>query len=279
MGRAVRISIATVALCAGVGQAVGQNASSRPEFEVASVKPSPPPEGRRDLAIIRGTEQMQNFMPARIPIKGRTVSLQKRSLAQLVALAYRAPMSEVVAPGWASDARFDIEAKLPEGESADSANEMLRALLEDRFGLRAHRETRMTGGHALVVAKDGPRLAAATPAGPMPDEDEMKARMQKNMAAARGRGGSYSWWSSKSATMAQVAQAVAGMIHGRVVDETGLSGKCSVRLEVPGPETPDEPVEYRVAQALGKVGLKLESRKTAVEFVVVDSAARAPVEN
>ena len=41
----------------------------------------------------------------------------------------------------------------------------------------------------------------------------------------------------------------------------------------------DETVEYRMAQALAKLGLKLESRKATVTLLVVDAASKTPTEN
>jgi len=37
-------------------------------------------------------------------------------------------------------------------------NGMLQSLLEERFGLKAHRTPKSGRGFALIVARDGPRL-------------------------------------------------------------------------------------------------------------------------
>lgn len=260
--------------------ALAQTAPARPQFEVASVKPSPAPDGPLAQAMIRAQEASQGSMPPGfLPMKGDTVTLRNRSLRQLISSAHRVAMNNVSGPGWISELRFDIEAKVPAGAPAGTAHEMLQALLEERFALRTHRETRTVTGYALVVAKDGPRLAPPTEPAAQPSPEERKRQMDKLMEQARQRGGSFSTWGSNSATAAQIAEAVSRMIHAPVTDQTGLEGKYSVTVEVPPAESPDDPMEHRVAQAVAKLGLKLESRKTTVSVLVVDSASKTPTEN
>ncbi len=73
---------------------------------------------------------------------------------------------------WAATERFDIAAKAaadvpptPIGKTSPEAL-MLRSLLEDRFRLSAHRETRDLPIYALVLARadgrPGPRLRPTT---------------------------------------------------------------------------------------------------------------------
>lgn len=47
---------------------------------------------------------------------------------------------------------------------------MLQSLLEERFGLKVHRETQTKQGFALVVDKNGPKLKPAE-ASPVPAQD------------------------------------------------------------------------------------------------------------
>jgi uncharacterized protein (TIGR03435 family) len=60
----------------------------------------------------------------------------------------------------AADAlRFDVQAKPRENSQPQERRAMLRALLEDRFKLRVHREMRQMPVYALTVAQPG-RLGA-----------------------------------------------------------------------------------------------------------------------
>ena len=88
-----------------------------------------------------------------------------------------------------------------------------------------------------------------------------------------------SWWQSNSATSAQIAASVSRMTKAPVTDETRLDGKYDVRLEVPMPESPEDSMEYRVARALTKLGLKLDARKISIETIVVDAATKMPTDN
>ena len=78
--------------------------------------------------------------------------------------------------------------------------------------------------------------------------------MKKSGVLQRG----FSSWGSSQATSAQIAESVGRMIKAAVVDETGLTGKYDVRIELLAGETPDETPEYRMTLALAKLGLKLE---------------------
>jgi uncharacterized protein (TIGR03435 family) len=55
---------------------------------------------------------------------------------------------------------------------------MLQSLLEERFGLKVHRETKTRQGFALMVGKNGPKLK---PAQPPPDPQKRMADFQKRM--------------------------------------------------------------------------------------------------
>jgi uncharacterized protein (TIGR03435 family) len=247
------------------------------DFEVASIKPSSDADGLL-AADGRAAEIEQNSLPlGYLHVSGTTVALRNRSFRQLVATAYRVRISEVTGPAWISEVWFDIDAKLPPGAAPGAAPDMLRSLLAQRFGLRAHRETRSASGYALVVAKDGPRLTPASSQPPTAEErvrriDAMRAEMKK-------RGGASAVWNPPDGTTAQIAVEISNWLHAPVADETKLSGKYDVLLMVPPPEAADDSLQYRVSQALAKLGLKIEGRKVSVDAVIVDRASRVPTGN
>lgn len=63
-------------------------------------------------------------------------------------------------PDWVDSDRFDIQAQAAGQLSVDDMSLAVRAMLEDRFQLKAHRETREVGIYNLVVAKVGPKMKA-----------------------------------------------------------------------------------------------------------------------
>ena len=91
-------------------------------------------------------------------------------LKNLIQSAYRVKSYQVSGPAWLDSERFEIIAKLPEGASQEQVPEMLQKLLQERFGLKLHRETKELPIYALVVGKNGPKLeeVADAPGGPGP---------------------------------------------------------------------------------------------------------------
>ena len=271
----------------------GQTPPARPQFEVASVKPAPNDEtaGRisRMLDMLRDVRR-----PGMIPMDdpGR-VRLENWALLDLIAAAYSVRATQVSGPAWLSGQRFDIEAKAPAGAPKEELNAMLQSLLEERFGLKVHRDTRTELGFALTVGKNGPKLKPAEPP-PAPGqeltEEEQKAknqqqaqalmeamqkRMQENRESGTPRVG-LSRANFPSITTEQLALQLVRFAGAPVVDETGLTGKYSVTVEtwknadVPGGD---------VFDAVEKLGLKLQARKVTVETVVVDQVSKTPTAN
>ncbi len=273
---------------------LGQVPPARPQFEVASVKPAASHEtGIGRVPMMR--EVMRNGrLPGAIPMKdpGR-ISLEDWALVDLIAAAYSVLASQVSGPAWISDQGFDIEAKMPDGARKEDLNAMLQSLLEERFGLKAHRDTQTKQGFALVVGKNGPKLKPAEPppvAEPGLTDDEQKAKQQqqaqanlaalmKRMQESRENGtplGGFNRASWTSTTTEELAKRLVRFAEAPVVNETGLTGKYSVTIEtwknadVPG---------GTVFDAVEKLGLKLEPRKVALETVVVDQVSKTPTAN
>jgi uncharacterized protein (TIGR03435 family) len=271
-----------------------QTPPARPRFEVASVKPAADDEtGGGRIPMMR--EMMRNVRPlGTIPMTdpGR-IRLENWALLDLIAAAYRVRATQVSGPAWLSDQSFDIEAKVPDGTPKEELNAMLQSLLEERFGIKVHRDTHTAQGFALTVGKNGPKLKPAEPPltlEPGLTEEERKAKskeqMQTGMAAMMKRiqedrdsgtplgGLNTARW--PSITTEELASRLVRFAEAPVVDQTGLTGKYSVTIEtwknadVPG---------GTVFDAVEKLGLKLEPRKVTVETVVVDQVSKTPTAN
>ena len=262
-----------------------QTPPARPQFEVASVKPAGGlnPKLRE---IMRST-----WRPGMIPMDdpGR-VRLENWALLDLVAAAYRVRAIQVSGPDWLSDQGFDIEAKVPDGTPKEELNAMLQSLLEERFGLKVHRDTRTGQGFALVVGKNGPKLKPAEPP-PAPaqglTEEEQRAKVQQarigalqtRMQENRENGTplvGFSRANFPSITTEELASQLVRFAEAPVADETGLTGKYSATIEIW--KNSDVP-GGTVFDAVEKLGLKLEARKVTVETVVVDQVSKTPTAN
>jgi uncharacterized protein (TIGR03435 family) len=80
-------------------------------------------------------------------------------------MSYRIPESQLIGgPDWIGTLRFDIEAKAADGVQTHDPEQnlsLIRSLLQDRFRLKAHRETREGAVFSLVVGKNGSKLKEA----------------------------------------------------------------------------------------------------------------------
>jgi uncharacterized protein (TIGR03435 family) len=75
------------------------------------------------------------------------------TLLDLIAIAYGFTADKILeGPNWLELDRFDVIAKLPAGAMADDQKAMLQSLLEDRFNLVAHQETKPLPSWVLTAA-------------------------------------------------------------------------------------------------------------------------------
>jgi uncharacterized protein (TIGR03435 family) len=127
---------------------------AKPSFEVVSIKPSPP-----DLMIRGGGPRGDRF------------AMSGASLRMLIGIAYQpnsgqpGPQIQIIGgPGWLDSDRYEIQAKADCSAGPISRQDMqlmVQSMLEDRFQLKAHFETRELPIYNLVVGRDGPKLKAS----------------------------------------------------------------------------------------------------------------------
>jgi len=144
----------------------------KPEFEVASVRPNAAPTDRLSLSSPPG-----RFMMSGLPLQ------------LVLSVAFRPQNNQIEgAPDWVRTERFDINAKMPDGAPQDQLPYMLQSLLEDRFQLKWHTETREIDIYALVIAREDGQTPKLVPS-EIDCRPILEAR-QKALAEARDRGGS-----------------------------------------------------------------------------------------
>ena len=238
---ALLFALVTPTLCIG---------QSRPSFEVASIRPSNAPVNEGNWSI---------------PGTGR-FNAHNLTLARLIALAYGVDDNQIAnKPPWLELDRFDIAAK-PFGNiplSREELKPLLQSLLEERFHLAIHTETRLMPGYILTVAKGGPKLQ------PTKGSKFPGFRVNVNDKELNG----LNWSMPYLATMLQHPA-------GRpVLDKTGLSGSYDLKLDF-SPDPSADSVLPSIFTALQEtLGLKLEPQKIPVEVLVIDHADRTPAEN
>ena len=262
-----------VAFCAAV--TLGLRAQSQTEekdpltFDVASVKPSAP--GGRG-GIIRQ-------MPGGLTYHGEGVQLRVA-----MTVAYTVTDRQISGgPSWMNTDRFDIEAKAARPRTPDELHVMLQHLLEERFHLKVRRETREEPVWALVVDKGGSKMPAHDPG----DLDHPPMGLQ----VVRGSDGSLcGGLAGHNVTMEYLAFTLSRNTDRTVIDRTGLPARYDLNLQflpdAARTAAPDgggapaiSPDCADLPSALPKqLGLRLESAKGPVQFLVVEHAEK-PTEN
>jgi len=165
------------------------------------------------------------------------------------------------------NARFDIVAKIlppaagPPPEQPDSDMQArIILLLQDRFHLKAHLESRTRPVYDLVVAKGGPKLTLA--------QDEIKNSSwningESNLKVLVG----------KTTRMSDLAAVLGDQVHRKVIDKTGLAGHADMTLKWSDDVAVEQsdPNLISIFTALEEqLGLKLVSSKGPVDTLVID---------
>ena len=195
-------------------------------------------------------------------------------------------------PDWMHSERFDIDAR-SDGQPSllMMQGPMMQAVLEDRFQLKIHRETRSGPVYELALSKGSPKLkplpeGSCTPVAlgrPLPElaADQRRCRNLVNpRGAVEFEGGTLSMFVG-----------LLGMILDRpVIDKTGIPGSFAIHLvfspdDFPAPrpatadpgapaavKTPDAPGIFQAIQE--QLGLKLASAKGPVDVLVIDHIER-----
>jgi uncharacterized protein (TIGR03435 family) len=242
----------------------------RQTFEVASVKPN------------KSTET-GGFIQRR---PGGNFSVGNQTLLSLIRFAYGIQGYQLVgAPDWVASQRFDIVAKaatdLPRAPVGTPSPEalMLRSLLEDRFKLAAHQETRDMPIYALVVARSDGRLGPRIRRPTSDYCEQLRTGAGKPGAAPSvptdpicGIRGNNSQLTVGAFPISEFARFLAGEVRRIVVDHTGLTGMWDFDLQWSSPDTPNpDPDRPSIFTALEEqLGLKLESTTGPVEVLVID---------
>ncbi len=174
-------------------------------------------------------------------------------------------------PAWASDP-FTIEGKA-DGEPTGVVmrGSMLRAVLEDRFKLKMHLETRAVPTEELVVANGGPKLTPLEPGTCVPYD--WSGFPQKPLQPGQERCLMHSGRDSANNSVLTVPGATLDDLAGfftsserLVVNKTGLRGYFTFRLVYRG---------WDLGGALkDQLGLELRPAKGTREFFVVDHVER-----
>jgi uncharacterized protein (TIGR03435 family) len=202
-------------------------------------------------------------------LPGGRMTATNITVRELVRLAYGVKDYQIEhAPAWMDTERFDIAAAGAAIRKVNLEDERarMRALLEERFQLKSHRETRQGRVYLLTIGKGGPKLT--------PHNDGTGTRTRKGCGHLAG----------SRVTVDVIATILSRETERDVVNRTGLAGKFDFALDWtpdtrPCPADDDAPVRPSFYTAVQQqLGLKLEAAKAPVEVLVIDRLER-PGEN
>lgn len=302
MRGAMAKTVLAVLVC---GTAYGQATDTSLQFEVASVKPTPPRKEGEPYGTVGCRGGPGSKDPSRYICTRSTVSLMALQAYGLKIYQLRPPYSQ--------DAiGYNVEAKVPPGATAEQVKVMLQNLLTERFKMAFHYEKTETPGYALVVAKSGLKMAeSATEPRPAPADGTPPAARgpvkdadgfvyipppRDSMAVSTENG--LRRWVGNTVPMDRLATLLGTLVGRPVINSTGLTGKYDFSLTFSvdtlgggglaaappsasdGAQVPPADGGVTVFAASEKqLGLRLEARKIPFDAFVIDHVDKTPVEN
>lgn len=247
------LSVCALACAPQAGtQAETQAAAAKPaKFEVASIR------------MIRDKDVVPLMGSPFSPPGAGLFTMHEVSLAIAIEWAFQLHTNQLSgAPDWLDQQCYEISAK-PEGDvglSYDQLRPLVQRLLQDRFHLKYHRETKNTKGYALTIAKGGPRL----------------------IPAKGGADHGYLFSGQIDETNRSVgtlAAMIGFVLHQPVVDETGLKGNYDIKLKYAPMDSADSDLPSIFTAVEEQLGLKLQKQSVPVDMFVIDHIDKVPTEN
>lgn len=228
--------------------------SGLPKFEVASVRLM------ADRDKLPQAQQMYSMTPSGAAL----FTVRNVTLTNLIYFAFNLGNINQITekPTWFDSTYYEISAR-PGGDAGHSYAELqplLQQLLQERFHLSYHLETKSFKGYALVVAKRGARLTPTN--GAAPHAYLMRTRFDASNEPLK----TIAWMLSRT-------------LGERVVDQTKLQGNYDIKLSFAPIDGTDSSLPSIFTALDEQLGLKLLREKVPVEMFVVDHVDREPTEN
>ncbi len=237
---------------------------AKPEFEVATIKPSKPEER---FSLLLNRSGMLNTTGT--------------SVIDLLKFAYDLHPRQITGgPSWLESDKFDVSGK-PDKPGIPTVNQlktMIQKLLADRFSLTFHREQKELSVYAITVAKTGLKIT----------------KEETNPIPIPGFGGPpRTGFNVRNATIKEFADVMqAQFMDQPVVDQTGLgsqrynfvlkwtpdptqralAGGADPNNAAPVPDADAPPDLYTAIQQ--QLGLRLQNTKAPVDVLVIDKVEK-----
>ena len=210
-------------------------------------------------------------------------------VAQIVTLAWEAPMGLKGLPKWTSEEAIDLEAKWPAGTPPAQVTEMWRALFAERMKLEAHHELVDDPSFALTLARPDGRLGKGLTRSTL-DCDAVAAETRAGRRRPDLPNGAppCRMWNDNNTilaggiTMAGLVPLLTQIAGRQVVDRTWLDGRWEFVLHYSREERdPNAPLGLYpsiFSTLQSELGLKLVAFVGKNKLLVIDHIER-PTEN
>jgi bla regulator protein blaR1 len=254
---------------AAIAPQSGASSAALPAYEVSVVNPSKSDQGNSMLRFTPDGIRITN-VPLHMLLREALGTEDDRIFGE---------------PGWVKSDKFDIEAKVAPDDAPklkdlkfEQRQQMLVPLLEERFGLKFHHETRDLPVYDLVIAKGGVKMTPSKP------EDPQGQGRHTLMSSRKGK------LEAQGIATSVLAHLLSAQLGRTVIDKTGLTGNYDYTLEW----TPDDEAAAMARPADGgstesgnnpspaapgpslftalqeQLGLKLEASKGPADVIVID---------
>jgi uncharacterized protein (TIGR03435 family) len=242
-------------------------AASQPEFEVVSIKPTPPGPTLVNALL--------TYPGGRIEAKGATVEY-------LLMEAFSLQDFQIAGvPAWTKQTRFDIQAKPPDAIAAkykdvpspksppsDEQRRMLQNMLIERFQLKTH--IAQGTGPVFLLAKSGRPLRLQPPKDP--NAFHWAGGVDDGLPDGDGIRGI-------NISMPELSVRLSDWLKHPVEDHTGLSGTFDFMAKYGEEDAPSEDdITSSILTSLKSLGLDLKKSTGLVNQLVIDHVT-PPSEN
>ncbi len=249
-------------------------------------------------AFINGGESSAEFGPRSVIVRqrggGGLLSSQTAPTGQANLRLIREPV--VGGPDWLGSDLYTIEAKSETPKDpGHMTNEMLQAILEERFHLSVHRDTTNVSAYVLSVDESGPRLRTASEGSCVPfswaHSSALGARPNQPACGSFRNTGPHAI--EAFATMANLCEQFSAWLGRNVADKTDLIGMFRIKLPFsvtdlnPGslthplsgesggvPSVAGANPARLLSDAAQALGLKLEIGSNSSDVLVIDRVTR-----
>ncbi|HXS96311.1 MAG TPA: TIGR03435 family protein [Candidatus Limnocylindrales bacterium] len=230
-----------------------------PQFEIASLRHI----GDTASTRIRDGKQIRSNLQ---PLRFTPTSVSCRvTLMALLTDIYQVVPFQIEAPEWTRAEVYQIDARMPDGTSRETARLMLEELLKQRLGLHVHHASRSTAVYLLVEIPGANKLQAV---------EDAPRQSYRTLLVRDG------YLAIPAIPLDVLAADLSFNSDKLVLNETGRTGFNKVKVQWAR-------VEYATASilnedliaALPQLRLKLQPAKRDLEYIVVDRIYKEPTTN